>query len=352
MPGAGERVRRIFRPPLHHGSDLRGIRAIAADIGFGVLFALVFTLIRWGLVPLVGDRSPFSFVFVAVGASTVLAGWRSGLAALVVAQPLAALLFMEPGGTTYRDQGEVLWGLLFSTVAQLLLLALLALYQAEIRRAMAARERADEGRNLLVNELNHRVKNTLAVVQSLASNTFRDDDPASVRAFEGRLQALAGAHDLLTRQNWSSSPVAEIVDLAVAPFHNGSPGRVSYSGPLVSLGAQEAVTLVLGIHELATNASKYGALAVPGGHVAISLDIEPDGAFVLTWQERGGPCVSAPAKSGFGMRLIKSALAKQFDAQVRLDFEREGLVCSIAGRLRQFQPLEEDQGWPGLQAQQ
>lgn len=196
------------------------------------------------------------------------------------------------------------------------------------------RKVAEEHQRLLINELNHRVKNTLAIVQGIAWQSFRAGGvPVAVReAFEGRLAALAAAHDVLTRQNWEAGSVLHIVAEATAPHHGGD-GRLTAEGPGVNLQPKTAVALALAMHELATNAVKHGALSTPGGRVEIRWDVEAD-VLKLTWRETGGPPVAAGRiERGFGARLLEQGLAGELDGSVTLDFRPEGLVCRMEAPL-------------------
>lgn len=204
-------------------------------------------------------------------------------------------------------------------------------------------ERAFEARQrLLINELNHRVKNTLALVQALALQTLkpgRDMDSAS-GDFQSRLAALAAAHDLLTREQWEGATLAELVNSATRPLARES-GRVTAYGPDVEVTPKAAVSIVMALHELSTNATKYGALSVPDGHVVIRWDLEGE-RLRIEWRERGGPPVSAPTTRGFGIRMIERALASDLTGNVQIRFEPLGLVCIIdapaAPNLRKEQP--------------
>jgi PAS domain S-box-containing protein len=189
------------------------------------------------------------------------------------------------------------------------------------------RKSAESHQRLLINELNHRVKNTLAIVQALARQSLRTPgvDRAAVENFEGRLGALASAHDVLTRQNWESVAVGGVVAEALAPHHDG---RLTAEGPAVDLTPKAAVALALAMHELATNAVKHGALSAPAGRVEVRWAVE-DGRLRLSWREQGGPPVSPPARRGFGVRLLERGLSDELRGRVRLDFRPEGLVCEV-----------------------
>ena len=206
------------------------------------------------------------------------------------------------------------------------------------------RKRAEERQKLLVNELNHRVKNTLVSVQSIASQTLRTTDtPTAFRdAFEGRIMALSHTHDLLTQQNWEGASLREIFDFELEAFAARDRIAFDYARD-VQLSPKATVALGMAIHELATNALKYGALSVPGGAVRVVWGPEPedgpDGAGLrLTWTERGGPPVVPPGRHGFGARLLEKGLAGELSAQVTLAYDSLGLVCTMRLPIRALEP--------------
>jgi PAS domain S-box-containing protein len=193
-------------------------------------------------------------------------------------------------------------------------------------------KRAEEHLQLLVNELNHRVKNTLATVQSIAHQTFRGDaaSPAALSAFEARLMALSDVHSVLTRTNWEGANLREVAGRAMAPFQASADGaeRIALTGDDVQLSPQAAVALAMGFHELASNAVKYGALSNGSGTVRLNWHAE-EGRLRLTWAESGGPPVEAPTRRGFGTRLIEQGLARELNGTVELRYEPAGAVCTI-----------------------
>lgn len=188
----------------------------------------------------------------------------------------------------------------------------------------------------LMHELNHRVKNTLASVQSIAQLSLRrgqDVDQGRERLTD-RLIALAGAHDILTRENWETAEVTDIVAAAIAPFEVTGASRFRLDGPAVRIAPKVAVALALALHELATNAAKYGALSVSAGVVEISWRVEgPTPDLVFDWREHGGPPVTTPTRTGFGSRLLTQGLAIEFGGQARLAYEPTGLTCRIVAPL-------------------
>jgi PAS domain S-box-containing protein len=197
------------------------------------------------------------------------------------------------------------------------------------------RKRAEERRALLVNELNHRVKNTLAIVQSIAVQTARGakDLSAFSAAFQARLIALARAHDLLTRGHWEGATLDAVLRAALEPLVTDAT-QVDLSGcaPGMVLPPATALALTMAAHELAANACKHGALSVPTGHISITCRTpDPDATdAVLTWTERGGPPVNGqPARRGFGLRLLQRGLAAEAGMGADIRFEREGLRCTL-----------------------
>ena len=197
------------------------------------------------------------------------------------------------------------------------------------------RKEADERLRLMINELNHRVKNSLATVQAIAAQTLRRDDvPASVReALLDRLLALSKAHDVLTDESWSGASLHEMAQQAAEPYDvTGARSRFDIHGPPVNLPPKRAIAMALAFHELATNAAKYGALSAPGGRVQIGwTTVEgPDGPRLnLSWTESGGPPVKPPRHTGFGTRLIQRGLASELHGTIEVDYRETGVVCAI-----------------------
>jgi len=190
----------------------------------------------------------------------------------------------------------------------------------EASRELKARE---ERQAVMINELNHRVKNTLATVQALARQTFMKTKGAPVDVFTERLIALSGAHDLLTRTGWREADMDALVQASLGAHVD----RVDRSGPPVALAPHTAVGLSMVFHELATNSAKYGALSTPGGRVEVDWRLDPvTDNLVFTWRDVGGPPVSPPKATGFGTRLIESSIRREQKGHARFDFRPDGLV--------------------------
>jgi PAS domain S-box-containing protein len=195
------------------------------------------------------------------------------------------------------------------------------------------RKRAEQHREILVGELNHRVKNTLAVVQSIASQTLGHAATMEEarESFTSRLINLAKAHDVLTRESWAGANLVDIVTDTVEP-HAGGENRFRIEGQHVRLTPSAALAVGMALHELATNAAKYGALTSETGHVDIVWRIEGDAddrRLKLLWTESGGPQVAQPTRKGFGSRLIERALAAELGGKVSVTYEPSGVVCTI-----------------------
>ncbi len=201
---------------------------------------------------------------------------------------------------------------------------------AAIAHDITERKAQEKTRQLLVDELNHRVKNTLAMVQSIARLTLRQTKSPEdfATSFTGRIQALAGAHDVLTASSWHGADVASLVRDQLI-MGDTSEGRFSYRGPSLKLDPQTAVGLSLVLHELGTNANKYGALSVAGGNVDLSWETMEGGTMLkLRWQERGGPAVFEPTRRGFGTFIIEQSLSG-LDGEAHIQFDPAGLVCDM-----------------------
>lgn len=203
------------------------------------------------------------------------------------------------------------------------------------------RTRGEQHLRLVVNELNHRVKNTLAMIQAVAAQTFRDANnlPQAQATFSARIMALARANDLLTGENWEGASLSDIV-AGVSVAHGGNqPGRFSASGPVVRLSPKIALSLSMAMHELATNAVKYGALSVSDGKVDVTWSVD-GGRLRIGWTESGGPRVHTPDRRGFGSRLVERGLAGEMGGTAKIEFAPTGVVCIIDAPMDQYEETD------------
>jgi PAS domain S-box-containing protein len=203
---------------------------------------------------------------------------------------------------------------------------------SKIARDITERRRAEAQQNFLLGEMKHRIKNTLATVQAIAMQTLRRTPAEERDAFVTRLQALAKAHDLLSLKSWDSAPLRDVVGAALGAFQEVHRERFQIEGPAeVWLNANRALLLAMALHELATNAVKYGALSNSDGRIHIAWELsKADGAnrLRLIWRERGGPAVEAPKHKGFGSTLIERAVQAGL-GPTRLEFDPLGLTFSV-----------------------
>lgn len=197
---------------------------------------------------------------------------------------------------------------------------------SKIARDITERKRNEELQKVLVNELNHRTKNLLATVQAIAVQTFSTIPEASeqLSLFRTRIGALTLSQDLLTRNRWSGAPLGSVVEAVLEPFMS-TPRQIEIApGPQLRLSLRQTNAVAMAIHELATNAAKYGALSTVGGKVAVSWQLQ-NGHIELRWEESGGPLVTPPTRRGFGTKMIQQALQHELHATVSLEFPPDGL---------------------------
>ena len=201
---------------------------------------------------------------------------------------------------------------------------------------------AEQLQRILVEELHHRVKNTLAIVHSIIRQSLQSaDSVAEAReAIENRLLALGRVHDLLLRTSWASAKLADLLQLATEPFDHPGAGQFLIQASDLEVSSGASLPLAMTLNELSTNAVKYGALSSPSGRVTITTKVD-DGAkqFRLTWTETGGPPVREPARRGFGTRLIEKSFVEQLEGNAKLRFEPTGVVCELDIPLAVLQPV-------------
>ena len=210
------------------------------------------------------------------------------------------------------------------------------------------RKQVEDRLRQMVNELNHRVKNTLATVQSIASHTLRGADLVFRRTLEARLLALASAHDVLTRERWDGANLADVIAAALMPYGSAGDGRFRVCGPKLRLQPRAAVALAMALHELATNALKYGALSVASGQVEIRWKVThaTPARLHIVWSEQHGPAVDRPGPPGFGTSLIERSLAQDLGGTARITFPVEGIICVVDAPLAEVVAKSEVLAFP------
>ena len=200
------------------------------------------------------------------------------------------------------------------------------------------RKRAEEHGDLLAKELGHRIKNTLANVQSIVRQTLRHSASmsAAMETIDARLHALSVAHDVLMRETWHGATLTEVVAVALRPFGIEQHGRFTVHGPAILLPSRIALAFAMALHELATNAVKYGSLSGKVGAVALTWDVAEDAGIRLLrfrWRETGGPAVEPPTTTGFGSRLIGQVLAAEIGGTAKIDYDPDGVSFSAEAPL-------------------
>jgi PAS domain S-box-containing protein len=201
---------------------------------------------------------------------------------------------------------------------------------------ISARHAAERHQQILIAELNHRVKNMLAIVQAMAHQTFRSVECGEAAdTFSGRLAALAAAHTILTKQSWEAAAVREIAEAVLKPHDDGRKARIRLHGADdILVPPTTAVNLAMALHELATNAVKYGALSSRDGTVDLAWTVTHSEPMLhIDWRESGGPRVAEPQHQGFGTRMIRRVLASELGGKVSLEFRPDGLECAIEAPL-------------------
>lgn len=190
------------------------------------------------------------------------------------------------------------------------------------------RKEAEQRQMLLAREVDHRAKNALALVQSIVRLTKAGTMEGFVRAVEGRIAALSRVHTILSLSRWQGAELGGLVEEELAPYRSGDANRVSISGPKINLKPASAQTLALALHELATNAAKYGGLSTHSGRVAVSWKMEKE-CLEFEWRESGGPPVQAPSVRGFGTRSVIASIESQLGGKAHFDWEPDGIVCRL-----------------------
>ncbi len=210
------------------------------------------------------------------------------------------------------------------------------LYAVRVIQDITESKAAEQRQQLLIDELNHRTKNTLAMVQALFWQTARDNLPPKAlrEAFEGRLVALGKAHDQLTLGYWERAPLKDIIEAGIGPYLSDKNNRIALQGDRVVLKPKAALSLAMAFHELTTNAAKYGALSLSSGRIRVQWEtINPNPAkpplLKIEWREEGGPSISPPKRRGFGLKFIEASIASDLHGTSKITFEKEGFSCTM-----------------------
>jgi two-component sensor histidine kinase len=299
--------------------------APAVACGFVVFCLALATAARWG-ISLIRADVPFSLYYPVVLLTTVFGGVRVGVyTALVGAALGTAIDFVDAP----KGPGRIALLAIYGIVSSLIIWAArhyrsIALYY---REQSARLQQEEDYRKLVVGELSHRLKNSLATVHAVIHQVLREE-PQMWAAVDSRLRALGATDDLISRSDRRGCDIAELLALEMAPYGYS---RVTLLGSPLDIPPKLAVSLGLMFHELATNAAKYGALSTPNGFLQISWHRIGDRLSVI-WDENNGPPVTAPEKTGFGTRLLASALAA-FDGHVQTDYLAAGLHCMISCKI-------------------
>ena len=244
------------------------------------------------------------------------------------------------GALTNMSLLTLIFGLLIASL--LMVVARLVTQQAlEDQQAFAWLKQQISIRNSLTRELNHRVKNTLANVLSIVALTRRraEDVDSFAEGLDGRIRALSATHDLLTQSDWSTTPVRAVIDVELAPYAKEGEHKLDLSGPDVELAPNDALSLGLAVHELATNAAKYGALSQPGGVVSVAWHLLSKDLAQIEWVESGGPRVEGKIHRGFGTDLIEKIVAHELGNPVDLRFDEAGVRCTLSVPVRAPAPF-------------
>ena len=271
-----------------------------------------------------------------------LPGWRNSANVVEREVEIAnrdMLLVVESGRDEALSMMSMITLLFGLAVASLLMLVarLLAQQAMEDSRSLDWFAQQNSIRDSLTRELNHRVKNTLANVLSIVSLTRRraSDLDEFAEGIDGRIRALSATHDLLTQSEWGTTPIRSVVEVELAPYSRNAEHEVVLDGPDVDLAPNDALSFGLAIHELATNAAKYGSLSVDGGRVEVQWVKVNERLAKVEWTERGGPTVVKPERRGFGTELIEKIVAHELRHPVELVFDERGVCCTLLVPVRQ-----------------
>ncbi|WP_182086566.1 HWE histidine kinase domain-containing protein [Aureimonas sp. ME7] len=318
--------------------------------GLAVLAFLVALFIRFVFDHALPVGFPYLTFFPAVILTAFFAGSWPG-AACALASGLAAWYWFIPPFGAFSMDGSVVVALLFYVCIVTVDILLIELMhramdglkaERAISRGLLERQRVildeaqerEKRQRVLQRELAHRMKNTLAMVQAVVGQSLRHarslEEASDVAS--ARILALGRSQDMLTENNWQAADIRDVAQGTLQPHEDGM-RRIALSGPAMDLNAMQSMGLSLTLHELATNALKYGALSVDGGRVAIDWTRRENGAFELVWRESGGPAVEPPTRRGFGSRLVERVVPGYFKGAARIEYRAGGVVFTLDGVL-------------------
>ncbi len=305
----------------------------------GLGWAVAATVARAGVGLFTPSGPPLAFVFPAVLISTLQTGWLGGAVTLAAAELAAWLLYIPQLRTADLGSMSSAERLIITFLVSLVLLVIanrhrdLARRAAEAEKSTArAREEAFEESadrlRLLVHEVDHRANNLMSVIQGLVSLSNAGSAAELKQVIEGRLHALAKAHKLMSETRWQGADLARLVSEELTPFGLGSTHRITAEGENVALGSAAAQGVALALHELATNAVKYGALSNDAGEVRVTWSRQGE-ILKVCWEERGGPPVETPHRRGTGVKVLERALDGALGGRTLLEWASAGLTCTL-----------------------
>ncbi len=296
---------------------------------FALACALVATALRIGLGLISPDSAVFAPYYSATLVAALVGGAASGGFAAVLGALTAYALFVPEEWTLRPFVIEHVVSLFLYGTSSVVIV-----WAAESYRGLLRRIRDEERTRALLNrELAHRIKNMLASVQAVVGQTLRDQEPEVIEKVRGRIAALGATNDLLIKSEWHGASLREILEREFAPY---GLARFALQGQPVECPSDVAIWLALAVHELTTNAVKYGALSFPNGQVAVSWTYEA-GRLGLEWVESGGPEPGPAGREGFGTKLLRSGL-RQFHGHLERSFEPAGLRCALSLKLAKESP--------------
>ena len=312
-------------------------QAKAVLIGLG--WAAAATLVRALVGRITPSGPPLAFVFPAVLISTLQTGWLGGVVTLVAAELAAALLYIPQLQAASLGQMSAAERLTITFLVSLILLAIASRYRVLARRAAEAEKAAASAREeafqesaarlqLLVHEVDHRANNLMSVIQGVVALSHAGSAAELKQVIEGRLHALAKAHKLMSEARWRGADLDRLVSEELTPFGLGSSQRITVQGDNIALNTAAAQGMALALHELATNAVKYGALSSADGELRVAWTRE-GGVLKLSWDEAGGPPVAKPSRRGTGLKVLERAFEGGVGGRTLLNWAPDGLRCVL-----------------------